>query len=396
MNVRVRRNAEGVWYARPYLGRTPEGRAVQPYRQFPEAECEEQAREMAEAWARELTACGLVRSAALPDLLADYASMRERNGASPNSVRSYRLFARYAARYLGRANARELTTMDFNRFEQRLLAPKEAGGQGLSRNSVIAVHQFLRGAYGFFCRAGICSANPLLDVDKPAPERREAASLDEASFAALDARLLELMEPDGGRGRGWRAAVDAFAAWLSLRTGMRVGEVCALRPCEVLRSPARVRVCGTVVEERGRPPRRREATKGRRCRSVAVTDGDLARVDAFLAMRRDRLGALGASAPVVTADGSFERPSRVSRAFTALARELSLPPSATFHTLRHTHATWLLANGVDLKTVSERLGHADEATTLRLYAHVLPGRDAAAAEAFGRAASEAGRRAEEP
>ncbi|MDY4534166.1 MAG: hypothetical protein SPD98_02810, partial [Tractidigestivibacter sp.] len=43
------------------------------------------------------------------------------------------------------------------------------------------------------------------------------------------------------------------------------------------------------------------------------------------------------------------------------------------------------------KTVSERLGHADEAITLRVYAHVMPGRDQAAAEAFERFADEARR-----
>lgn len=43
-----------------------------------------------------------------------------------------------------------------------------------------------------------------------------------------------------------------------------------------------------------------------------------------------------------------------------------------FHDIRHTHATHLLAAGVNVKAVSERLGHADVATTLRVYAHVLP------------------------
>lgn len=42
-----------------------------------------------------------------------------------------------------------------------------------------------------------------------------------------------------------------------------------------------------------------------------------------------------------------------------------------FHDLRHTHATILLAEGVDVKTISERLGHADIQTTLNIYADVL-------------------------
>lgn len=43
-----------------------------------------------------------------------------------------------------------------------------------------------------------------------------------------------------------------------------------------------------------------------------------------------------------------------------------------FHDIRHTHATALLRNGVNVKVVSERLGHASVRITLETYAHVLP------------------------
>lgn len=389
MQCKVKRDADGVWYARPYLGRTPEGKPIQPYRQFPTATTEAEAQELADAWAKNLTACGLVKSALLVDLLSDYATMRERNGASPNSIRSYRLFAKYAAKYLVTANARDLTVMDFNRFEQRLLIPKENGGQGLSRNSVLNVHQFLRGAYRFFVRAGICDANPLFDVDKPTFEKHEAMALDACDFGALDAKLKELLTPDIEDKRAYRRAMNAFAAWLALRTGIRVGEVCAVRPGEVYRAAKCLHVGGTVVEKKGVKPYRRDVTKGRKCRNVAITDGDLETIGAFLALRERVCGPMSAQAPIVTETGAFERPTTVSRAFSAIAGKIGMPKALTFHGLRHTHATWLLMHGVDLKTVSERLGHADEATTLRLYAHVLPGRDAYAASVFEQAASDA-------
>jgi integrase len=47
-------------------------------------------------------------------------------------------------------------------------------------------------------------------------------------------------------------------------------------------------------------------------------------------------------------------------------------PDIRFHDLRHTAATILLSHGVNIKVVSEMLGHADIATTLRTYAHVIP------------------------
>ena len=76
------------------------------------------------------------------------------------------------------------------------------------------------------------------------------------------------------------------------------------------------------------------------------------------------------------------RPTTVSKAFSRARDRAGMPRTYVFHSLRHTHATWCLANGVDLKTLADRLGHSNEATTLKLYAHLLPGRDQAAAQAF--------------
>lgn len=59
---------------------------------------------------------------------------------------------------------------------------------------------------------------------------------------------------------------------------------------------------------------------------------------------------------------------------------MHLPKEASFHSLRHTHASILLANGMDLKTIAERLGHANESLTLKIYSHLMPGRDQAAAQ----------------
>jgi integrase len=47
-------------------------------------------------------------------------------------------------------------------------------------------------------------------------------------------------------------------------------------------------------------------------------------------------------------------------------------PSDGLHALRHYHASALLAGGVDIRTLSEQLGHADPAFTLRVYCHLMP------------------------
>jgi integrase len=54
-------------------------------------------------------------------------------------------------------------------------------------------------------------------------------------------------------------------------------------------------------------------------------------------------------------------------------------PRIRLHDIRHTSASLLLAAGVPVKTVSERLGHADVSITLNVYAHTMPGADEDAA-----------------
>lgn len=52
--------------------------------------------------------------------------------------------------------------------------------------------------------------------------------------------------------------------------------------------------------------------------------------------------------------------------------ELSGVKKISSHCFRHSHATYLLSNGIDIKSVSERLGHKDVQETLNTYVHVLP------------------------
>ena len=59
---------------------------------------------------------------------------------------------------------------------------------------------------------------------------------------------------------------------------------------------------------------------------------------------------------------------------------LGLPKGASLDTVRHSHASLLLEKGVDIATVSERLGHSSVATTAAIYAHAIRGKDRAAAQ----------------
>jgi integrase len=77
-------------------------------------------------------------------------------------------------------------------------------------------------------------------------------------------------------------------------------------------------------------------------------------------------------------DGSSLHPDRFYRMLIARARAAGLP-AIDVHGLRHSYATAALRAGVRSEVLSARLGHADVATTLSVYAHVKPDDDAGAA-----------------
>ena len=81
--------------------------------------------------------------------------------------------------------------------------------------------------------------------------------------------------------------------------------------------------------------------------------------------------------------GIPEDPNVIGRRFGRRIRDLAKLPAIGLHGLRHTHATLLLEEGVDVKTVSERLGHDSVQTTLELYGHVTPKMRGNAAARFG-------------
>ena len=60
----------------------------------------------------------------------------------------------------------------------------------------------------------------------------------------------------------------------------------------------------------------------------------------------------------------------INKDMRAVAKQLDIK-SVTYHALRHTHASMLLANGVSMQYVSERLGHANLAITEKVYSHLL-------------------------
>lgn len=202
-------------------------------------------------------------------------------------------------------------------------------------------------------------ANPCKAVEPPqGPEKRKPKFLD----AEERHRLLEAV-----RGHRLEPAVV-----LGLVGGLRIGEACGVRWGDLTDTGDL-----TVARSYWGP------TKSGKERTIRLPATAAASLRAWKRRQREELLAVGvhqtAETPIVsTVVGEARAPKRLTAAFTAFARDHGF--EATFHTLRHSCATWLLHAGVDVVTVAVRLGHADPGLVLRVYGHATRDSDRDAAE----------------
>lgn len=168
-----------------------------------------------------------------------------------------------------------------------------------------------------------------------------------------------------------------------LYTGMRSGECLALRWKDIDFENKTIHIENTLTDVNGKhwlqPPKTKNSN-----RYIGLSD-TLAEI---LLLHKEKqlqqIAKVGASFThkemVFTSEtGNFLDRSQINKQFRRLVKDTSFS-FATLHTLRHCNATLLINSGVDLKIVSELLGHSDVSTTANIYADVLDSAKAKVAE----------------
>jgi integrase len=219
---------------------------------------------------------------------------------------------------------------------------------------------------------------------------------------------LPILQPDRAREMldALRGKPFYLLASLALATGLRRNEMLGLRWCDLDLDAGRLRVEQALEETQTFGVRTKGPKSRNGRRTIALPASTVAELRAHWRSQQEQrlaagLGKAPDNAPVFAElDGRFLRPNAITKAWPRAMAAIGCP-EITLHSLRHTHASMLIASGMDILTISRRLGHGSPTITLRVYGHLIHGTDDRAAQiieqAFGsKMVADGGKRPEKP
>ena len=243
----------------------------------------------------------------------------------------------------------------------------------LSPSTVRSYHRIISSALGKAVKWGYLPYNPAANAELPKMKQQEALHLD-----TVEARkLLELLQREPIK---YRAMIT-----FDLLSGLRRGELLGLRWQDVDFDAQTITIVQTSAYAPGHgvytdtPKNKTSARPLKISRSAILMlleykqwqDGQRALCGDYWKDEDGRIFTRDDGAPIF--------PDALTQWFGDFVKRAGLPP-VHIHSLRHTYASMMIAQGTPLVVVSRRLGHAQVSTTANIYAHVIASADEKAAQ----------------
>lgn len=291
--------------------------------------------------------------------------------------------ARRLSPFIGEDQVDSITASD---IENAIVSLRESGnvrkkGVGLSNTTLRKTHKAGKAAIGWAIDHDMAVMNPFERAARPKGASHEVTALDSGDAAKLmDAVTVELDSCMLGRITRSKAkdAAGCIAVMVALGAGMRCGEITGLDWHCVSDGAITVRQSEKADSSLGAP----KTKAGIRRISIAPM------LSAVLVAYRRWQEMLFSIKPdecspvLANLDGSRVTRNALEHWWMEYRRCIGFD-GLNFHALRHTHATLLIAGGVDIKTVQTRMGHSSAVMTLDVYSHAVPRNDELAANEIG-------------
>jgi len=234
--------------------------------------------------------------------------------------------------------------------------------QGKSQSTCVKVYTILKGIFKMAYMNDLIPQNPMDKVERPKPRKDEVKRTEPEAFTVDEMRhILSCLE---GEPLKWQVYLR-----LIIDTGLRRGELCALRWQNVDFVKNTITVAGNLCYN-PQTGAYLDTPKSRQHRTVDVDPEIMALLQTLKAEQRQ----VRPSSWVFTQGGHAGDPSKPmhpqtpGRYMSKFAEKYGINHLHP-HKLRHSFASIAITNGADIASISEKLGHADKSTTLRLYTH---------------------------
>ena len=255
---------------------------------------------------------------------------------------------------LGQTKINELSATRINTFlNEKISRGRVDGSGGLSASYVRSIMLVINAAIKYAVSEQLCS--PLkTPICKPSADKTELSILSAEEQKKLEASLLNNFDLTGA------------GIYISLHTGLRIGEVCSLAWNDIDMNKRVIHVRHTVA----------------RIRSSSSAGSTILVIDTpkTKASKRDipisstllpillKLKTLSSKGFLLTGTNEFIKPRTFEYRYHKILDDCGIT-SVNYHALRHTFATRCVEAGVDIKSLSEILGHGNVSVTLNTYVH---------------------------
>ena len=267
----------------------------------------------------------------------------------------------YIEPYVGKLKFEELDSDTAVKYVSQLkIRGRTSGKGGLSDKTIRDVCSLLKSVYTLAAENGKCPSDirfPRFTISKPSRMKSQVLTLEHQK--QLEAYLMANMCPEN------------LGIMLCLYTGMRIGEICALKWSDVDLDSCLINVNRTVLRIRN------TQVGGKQPKTVIVTGTPKTDSSQRAIPVPKAIGKLlktegkqqSTDYYVATCSTRLMEPRRYYEKYKQILRKSGITTNYTFHALRHTYATRCIENGIDPKVVSELLGHSSVTITLNRYVH---------------------------
>jgi integrase len=289
---------------------------------------------------------------------------------------------------LGHIAITKLKAPDIQKILNEMLTNGGKNGKGVSTSTVRSTRRYLSMAFNKAMQIGILSKNivtatvqPKLIKDeiKPLTEKQSDKLLQVAKageYVYLGLKQIHKPSPSSE----YHKELAYMAVLLALSTGMRLGEIFGLKWSDIDFAKNIINVQRALVSSTTKGMIFEDTkTKGSK-RRIPVNDKIKKSIEKYRAQQQWFSNIMGnkfnnnenllftniLGNPIDTSNFT-------TRYFKKMLEKAEIDSNKfTFHDLRHTHATLLLKQGINIKVISERLGHSTTTLTLDTYSHFMP------------------------